>query len=121
MITTEEKIAVMTAYAEGKEVEFLSEIGRWLPASNPLWNWETTIYRVKPEPKYRPYANAEECYKDVVKHGGWVKNTSGQYINVIAVFERSMAYADNISLRYEKACSHWVWADDATPCGVLEE
>ena len=34
---------------------------------------------------YRPYANADECFKDVIKHGGWVKNTDGEYLHILAV------------------------------------
>lgn len=36
-------------------------------------------YRIKPEPKYRPFANAEECWQEMMKHQpfGWVKTDSG--------------------------------------------
>lgn len=32
-------------------------------------------YRVKPEPKYRPFKDAEECWAEMLKHEpfGWVK------------------------------------------------
>lgn len=73
------------------------------------------------EPTYRPYANANECFKDVIKHGGWVKNTAGQYLHILAVRENSMVYADNIPFPYERAYRNWVWADDGTPCGVKQE
>lgn len=70
---------------------------------------------------YRPYANAEECFKDVVKHGGWVRNCAGQYIHILAVKENSMLYAGDMSYPHERAHRNWVWADDGTPCGVKEE
>ena len=33
-------------------------------------------YRIKPEPKYRPFNNSEECWEEMQKHQpfGWVKN-----------------------------------------------
>ena len=33
------------------------------------------VYRIKPEPKYRPFANAEECWQEMKNHQpfGWVK------------------------------------------------
>jgi hypothetical protein len=33
-------------------------------------------YRIKPESKYRPFANAEECWAEMLKHEpfGWVKD-----------------------------------------------
>ena len=34
------------------------------------------IFRIKPEPKYRPFENAEECLAEMQKHQpfGWVKD-----------------------------------------------
>jgi hypothetical protein len=54
--TTAEKIAVMQAYVEGKEIQFC-ESGKetWLDLnlqdSEPRWNWERCDYRVKPKPR----------------------------------------------------------------------
>jgi hypothetical protein len=46
---TEEKIAVMQAYTAGKPIEASTD-GSWDEVINPVWNWETTTYRVKQEP-----------------------------------------------------------------------
>ena len=37
---------------------------------------ESYEYRIKPESKYRPFKNAEECWQEMQKHQpfGWVKN-----------------------------------------------
>lgn len=37
--------------------------------------WNNTEYRIKPEPKYRPFVNAEECWQEMQKHQpfGWLK------------------------------------------------
>lgn len=45
-------------------------------------------YRIKPEPKYRPFANAEECWQELLKHKpfGWVKDTeANEYLNVYCI------------------------------------
>ena len=36
-------------------------------------------YRIKPEAKYRPFKNVEECWQEMLKHQpfGWVKTDSG--------------------------------------------
>lgn len=73
-----------------------------------------------PEPTYRPYKDVEECFKDVVKHGGWIKNTSGQYLHVLAVTSGAITYSDSISFPFERACRYWVWADDNSPVGARE-
>lgn len=33
-------------------------------------------YRIKPKPKYRPFANVEECWQEMLKHQpfGWIKD-----------------------------------------------
>ena len=35
-----------------------------------------TEYRIKPEPKYRPFKDAEECWNEMQKHQpfGWIRN-----------------------------------------------
>ena len=45
-------------WAEMKEIEF----------------WNNIEYHIKPEPIYRPFVNAEECWKEMLKHKpfGWV-------------------------------------------------
>ena len=52
-ITPEYKATVMQAYAEGKKIQFMANMGRfgiqWIDDDNPGWHWEITIYRIKPE------------------------------------------------------------------------
>lgn len=75
------------------------------------------------EPSYRPYANAEECFKDVVKHGGWVISGGNQYRQITGI-----GYGCNNDIVNMNGCN-WmkfgelleaIWADDGSPCGVKE-
>ena len=69
-------LPIIKAYAEGKEIEIFDETKRmWITAILPLFNCDSSSYRIKPEPKYRPFANAEECWTEMLKHQpfGWVK------------------------------------------------
>ena len=43
-----EQIAVMQAFAEGKEIEF-NWGGGWQLCPEPAWNWASGDYRIKPE------------------------------------------------------------------------
>lgn len=74
---------VLKAFAEGKVIECRtkpSELGKGLRDMNdwtemkaiPLWSG--IEYRIKPESKYRPFANTEECWNEMLKHQpfGWV-------------------------------------------------
>lgn len=67
---------VMQAYVEGKTIQYTNaEMEDWIDIESPDWDWDSYDYRVKPEPKYRPFANAEECLKEMSKHTpfGWLK------------------------------------------------
>lgn len=75
-----ELLPFIQALAEGKPIQLKDRIGNWMDIDfinvelcNP------NVYRIKPEPKYRPFANAEECWKEMQKHQpfGWVKDEDG--------------------------------------------
>ena len=80
-------------------------------------------YRIKPEQKYRPFANAEECWKEMLKHHpfGWVKN-QGLYKNIANVMICSITFADNEArdISYEQAFKNYTFAD-GTRFGVKVE
>lgn len=55
MSTTEEKIEVMQAYADGKKIEFktmrFAADGWATLVAPPVWNWVEYNYRIKQEPR----------------------------------------------------------------------
>lgn len=71
-----ELLPIIKAYAEGKEIEGLYRGTKspWFKIKDMDFN-EGIIFRIKPELKYRPFANAEECWTEMLKHQpfGWVK------------------------------------------------
>ena len=76
---------VLKAFAEGKVIETrrkpsavkCTDIPNDWTEMKEIEFWNNTEYRVKPEPKYRPFKNAEECWQEMLKHKpfGWVKST----------------------------------------------
>lgn len=65
MKTTEEMVAVMQAFMEGKKIEWFDDLlCEWKDTISPAWDWLGTDYRVKPEVKYRPYKDTEEMLDD---------------------------------------------------------
>ena len=75
---------ILQAFAEGKVIECRTKPSAlsksWQDMNN--WTemkefefWNNTEYRIKPEPKYRPFVNAEECWQEMQKHQpfGWLK------------------------------------------------
>lgn len=71
---TKERIAVMQAYVDGKQIQVESSDSKWADVPEPSWSINGN-YRIKPEPKYRPFKNAEECWQEMLKHQpfGWIK------------------------------------------------
>ena len=84
---------ILQAFAEGKTIETRRkpttdnngvtkdgwfEFNDWTEMKE-LEYWVNVEYRIKPEPKYRPFANAEECWQEMLKHQpfGWIKTDSG--------------------------------------------
>lgn len=76
--TIKERINVMQAYLDGKDVEYYDEnSNEWELAINPSWS-DKLRYRIKPAVTYRPFASAQECIEEMKKHEpfGWIKNKS---------------------------------------------
>ena len=66
---------VLKAYAEGKTIEVLLD-GGWREVNLDEYSLdaENEHYRIKKEPKYRPFKNAKECFEEMKKHYpiGWM-------------------------------------------------
>ena len=74
-------LPIIQAYAEGKAIESRCVKGDkslWYNDEDPSFDNDFE-YRIKPEPKYRPFKNAEECWAEMQKHQpfGWIKDKSG--------------------------------------------
>jgi hypothetical protein len=71
-------LPIIQAFAEGKTIQYRHGDVDWVdvaPYSVLDFNDDTSKYRIKPESKYRPFANAEECWQEMQKHQpfGWLK------------------------------------------------
>ena len=91
---------ILQAYAEGKVIECRTKPsaieGKDVPNEwqemKVIEFWGNIEYRIKPESKYRPFANAEECWTEMRKHQpfGWVNDKeSDEYYNVYCVSNNS--------------------------------
>ena len=107
---------ILQAYLAGREIEFYSSIlNEWKPAfitdiSSLIKNIDN--YRIKPEPKYRPFKDAKECWQEMQKHQpfGWVKYAD-KYISISAIDSNN---------DYEIDFDDYTFAD-STPFGVKIE
>ena len=117
------------AIAEGKTIQW-NDMGVWRDIDGDdegffldTFVGKTVDYRIKPESKYRPFKNAEECLAEMQKHQlfGWVKN-QGLYRNIANVMSCSITFADNEArdVNYEQAFKYYIFAD-GTPFGIKVE
>ena len=71
-----ELLPIVKAFNEGKTIQFLdNNDNKWKDIKCPFFDDEPFKYRIKPEPKYRPFKSIEECWNEMQKHQpfGWVK------------------------------------------------
>lgn len=129
-MTTKEKIEVMQAFLDGKLIEYkLSSDGDiWLSVSDPHWDWDNCIYRIKPESKFRPYKDGKEFMEALSTHGAWIspKNAKETKGFVILKFNdyNVLIFTDTLVLEtvlYDVLLKNYVWTKDNTPCGIEEE
>lgn len=80
-MTTEEvkrRAELYSALAEGKTIQVKNMDGEWTDVKPEELNYipEELAFRIKPEPKYRPFKTQEECWQEMLKHDefGWVKS-----------------------------------------------
>ena len=62
-----ELLPIIQAFAEGKNIQFLSD-GEWHDINQADFTCYPDKYRIKPEPKYRPFKSQEECWNEMLKH-----------------------------------------------------
>nr|DAM87922.1 MAG TPA: hypothetical protein [Caudoviricetes sp.] len=80
-----ELLPIIQAYAEGKTIQVKASDNLWYEYNgnnNKLkFDSDPQNYRIKPEPKYRPFKNKEECWEEMQKHQpfGWVMDISSIY------------------------------------------
>ena len=69
-----ELLPFIQAFAEGKTIQVLAN-DTWKDEDYPFME-VLCHYRIKPEPKYRPFKTTQEAFKEINEHNhyGWVKS-----------------------------------------------
>ena len=120
-----EMLPVLQAFAEGKTIEsrcIKGDKSLWYDDEDPSFDNDFE-YRIKPDPKYRPFANAEECWQEMQKHKpfGWVKWNDVRY-NIYVVSSTSVCLINGNCENMDFAYAYQkLTFSDGTPFGVKEE
>ena len=124
---------ILQAFAEGKVIEVrtdpnvvgkgLEDMNDWTEM-NEIEHWNNIQYRVKPEPTYRPFKDAKECWQEMLKHQpvGFMKfkdTESGYYMLTGIARGIGVGISDSM-FSYDRVFDDYTFAD-GLPFGVKVE
>lgn len=115
-------LPIIKAFSEGKEVEYFDKgSNKWRTCVTPQFDYDVE-YRIKPEPKYRPFANAEECWAEMQKHQpfGWLKSKENGYYSFITMLNYRFRLNGYDGWRFDDTINKFTFADGTT-FGVKED
>ena len=124
-----ELLPIIMAYANGKTVEKWVE-NRWIEMDEPTFAGNPSKYRIKAEPKYRPFKSQEECWNEMMKHQpfGWVKSKDKGYFHLIGLVQWAseledvmivFATSEQLARSSRSLFEDFTFAD-GTPFGIKE-
>lgn len=122
---------ILKAYSEGKSIQkrtFTPGEGctDWVDTDYISFYDATIEYRIKPEPTYRVYINAEEFLKAQKEHGPYIKGRlavlTGEYHLPQNVHDCGVAWTNwaDAHSSYRDLFDGFTW-QDGTPCGIMED
>ena len=112
-----ELMPIIQAFAEGKTIQYydsLIDIVDWEDCENPNFENLTYKFRIKPETTYRPFKDAEECWKEMLKHKpfGWVKSTLFKDFALVKRVTTLYVEINRDIIDYKDALEKFTFADD---------
>lgn len=117
-------LPILQAFADGKIIEsrcIKGDKSLWYDDEDPSFDNDLE-YRIKPEPKYRPFKDAKECWNEMQKHQpfGWV-NYNGYHANIAAVMSSAITFVNNkgYTLFFQQAFEGCTFIDKQ-PFGIKE-
>lgn len=120
---------ILQAIVDGKTIQHETINREWYDTNVASLDHLVTYYndyRIKPEPKYRPFKDAEECWTEMLKHQpfGWVKDKKDVHHRVLitAVDDDTcgMSLNGNAAWSLSGIMDLFTFAD-GTPFGIKEE
>ena len=122
---------ILQAFAEGRVIECRtkpsliegSDVPNDWTEMKEIGFWNNIEYRIKQEPKYRQFKDAEECWNEMQKHQpfGWV-NYNGYRANIAAVMGSAITFVNNkgYTLFFQQAFEGCTFIDKQ-PFGIKEK
>ena len=127
-----ELLPIIQAFAEGKTIEICDNRGwRDLIIDSPKFDCEPSCYRIKPEPKYRPFRTRRECWDEMLKHQpfGWLKSKKNGSFHCIGevlwsdefkIVTIALSTSESLSRSSDSVFDEYTFAD-GIPFGTKDE
>ena len=115
---------IIQAFADGKTIQAIYPYDdEWVDQTG--LNFKALFerqYRIKPEPKFRPFKDAEECWQEMKKHQpfGWVKSTLFKDFALVKIVTTLYFEINRDIIDYKDSLEKFTFAD-GTPFGVKLE
>ena len=116
-----------SALAEGKTIQVQNPNGgEWFDVKIGTLRSisEELNYRIKPEPKYRPFKTQEECWNEMLEHQpfGWIRNNDTQRLcNIGSIGRNNCGVVIDKSILYFDLAFNTCNFIDGAPFGIKEE
>ncbi|MDD6495786.1 MAG: hypothetical protein PUF47_04390 [Prevotella stercorea] len=124
-----EWLPIIQAWAEGKTIQYQINPGsRWSDIINDLYTSNPpSNYRIKPQPKYRPFKTQEECWQEMQKHQpfGWIKDKNDGHYSMVTTVDaveggKHISISGDNIWSLDGTMSTFTFAD-GTPFGIKED
>lgn len=120
-----ELLPIIKAFSEGRVIQMKTVDKGWQDIYFASFDSNPKEYRIKPEPKYRPFKDAEECWQEMLKHQpfGWV-TCQCAFFHIIYIEDKLIGYGSAcgtiLHSKFNDVLKSFTFAD-GLPFGVEEE
>lgn len=113
-----ELLPIIQAFVEGKTIQVWAN-DTWKDEDYPFFG-PLCRFRIKPEPKYRPFKSQEECWNEMLKHQpfGWVRSKLSKILYQIDTIDDTVYFNRGFS-SYPVIFDNCNFVD-GTPFGIKE-
>ena len=117
-----EWLPIIQAWAEDKSIQCQADSGSWIDINKDVYTSNPpSKYRIKPEPKYRPFKSQKECWQEMLKHQpfGWIRGNIKYYL-ISTLNDVGIWFSDKVSYTFRESIDNFTFAD-GTPFGIMED
>lgn len=127
----QDMLPIIKAYSEGNPIQYRikdNKSAKWNDVNKNYHEFSphSFQYRIKPEFKYRPFKDADECWQEMLKHTpfGWIKSKNGTTTNkfmfINALKNDGISICVSVDFSYSDSIKYYTFVD-GTPFGIKIE